>query len=347
MSPEAPLDPLPQPPRDGGPEADVLDAVRSAAAEVARRAEVVHLVADRLGPYAAELVADRACSTREPTRADDPWTAPGDDPEAVAGRVLALDTINFGSGWHPVVRKHLGRSGAVNMANGLTGLAGHRRRGAARARWPTSTPTRPTRSSTSPTTTGPSTSSWRLFTVALNDLGHLVLDAHDGSFTALVEAADGSAATLVDLLAEMPFFRDVSTYDDIDVPLYKRAQITSADLHRAFGGRRASAASTTSTASPPSPTTWCPTCCASTACSPSTTTCVARIEPASCSGRRVARGGRDPRPRRARRRGAADGAGRARAATCPRGTSTRCSGERAAGPRYKAVPRHRARSVFY
>jgi hypothetical protein len=75
-----------------------------------------------------------------------------------------------------------------------------------------------------------------LFAVALNDLGHLVLDRYGGSFVALVEAAAGSAATLVDLLAEMPFFRDVSSYRGFDVPLYKRAQITSADLHRAFGG---------------------------------------------------------------------------------------------------------------
>ena len=75
-----------------------------------------------------------------------------------------------------------------------------------------------------------------LFTVALNDLGRLVGDRHGGRFTALVGAADASVAGLVEELAEMAFFRDVSAYDDLDVPLFKRAQLAAADLHRAFGG---------------------------------------------------------------------------------------------------------------
>ena len=37
------------------------------------------------------------------------------------------------------------------------------------------------------------------------------------------------------LLAEMPFYRDVSSHDGQEIPFYKRAQITAADLHRAFG----------------------------------------------------------------------------------------------------------------
>ena len=156
-------------------------------------------------------------------------------PEGIAGRVLALDTINFGSGWHPVVRKRLGRSGAVNMANGL-------------GRWLAEDddvdPERLARldSDTAhhvfdqPHDDGPVDELMGLFTVALNDLGRLVGDRYDGSFVALVEAADGSAASLVGVLAEMPFFRDVSTYGALDVPLYKRGQLAAADLHRAFGG---------------------------------------------------------------------------------------------------------------
>ena len=35
----------------------------------------------------------------------------------------------------------------------------------------------------------------------------------------------------------MPLYRDVSPYEELAVPFYKRAQITSADLFLAFGGR--------------------------------------------------------------------------------------------------------------
>ena len=69
-----------------------------------------------------------------------------------------------------------------------------------------------------------------LFAQALRDLGRLLLDRYDGSPTALVAAADGSAARLVDLLTAMPFFRDVATHDGQAVAFYKRAQLTAADL---------------------------------------------------------------------------------------------------------------------
>ena len=43
-----------------------------------------------------------------------------------------------------------------------------------------------------------------------------------GSFRALVDAAEGSAAQLAQVLAQMPFYQDVG--------FYKRAQLTAADL---------------------------------------------------------------------------------------------------------------------
>jgi len=229
VSPEAPSDPL--------------DEVRAAVADVARAARVVHLDTDMVAPYARRLLAEGAVSTAgdEPGATpdgSDPWRRHDGivDPEAVAGRVLALDTVNFGSGWHPVVRKRLGRSGAVNMANGLsawlaeTGGADAGRLAAL------------DRATThvifdQPHDDGPVDELMGLFTRALNDLGAFVGSRYDGSFSALVAAAAASAAAMVELLAEMPSFRDVSTYDGRRVPLYKRAQLVSADLHRAFAGR--------------------------------------------------------------------------------------------------------------
>ena len=56
------------------------------------------------------------------------------------------------------------------------------------------------------------------------------------TFASVVESADASAARLVASLAEMPLYRDVARYDELEVPFYKRAQITVADLDRAFDG---------------------------------------------------------------------------------------------------------------
>src|SRR5579863_8061800 len=41
-------------------------------------------------------------------------------PEDVARAMLTLDTINFGSGWFPTLRKRPGRSGYATVASALT-----------------------------------------------------------------------------------------------------------------------------------------------------------------------------------------------------------------------------------
>ena len=50
------------------------------------------------------------------------------------------------------------------------------------------------------------------------------------AFVRLVEAAQGSAERLAAVLVGMPFYRDVSLYHERQVPFYKRAQLTAADL---------------------------------------------------------------------------------------------------------------------
>jgi len=52
----------------------------------------------------------------------------------------------------------------------------------------------------------------------------------------LIEAADASAENLVRLLIRIPYFNDVEYYDNLQVPFYKRAQLTAADLYLAFKG---------------------------------------------------------------------------------------------------------------
>jgi hypothetical protein len=57
-----------------------------------------------------------------------------------------------------------------------------------------------------------------------------VRDDHGGSFLALARSGDGSAVALAERLAAWPTWRDVSTYDGAEVPFFKRAQIAAADL---------------------------------------------------------------------------------------------------------------------
>jgi hypothetical protein len=77
-----------------------------------------------------------------------------------------------------------------------------------------------------------------LFARALNDLGQYLLDQFDGRFARMIESANGSALQLVGLLAQMPLFNDVRRYRGRDVPFFKRAQLTAADLNLALGYER-------------------------------------------------------------------------------------------------------------
>lgn len=53
-----------------------------------------------------------------------------------------------------------------------------------------------------------------------------------------VQEADGSAAYLVNLLAdEFSCFRDIYNVDDEEIKIYKRAQILVADLWACFEGK--------------------------------------------------------------------------------------------------------------
>jgi len=214
--------------------------VRRGAARVAAVSRQATLVPGRLAGYAAEL-GDDGIGAISWSPSNDPWVLEGvepDDPsavEAAVALVLALDTINFGSGWHPEVHKVPGCSGAVSMATRLRRWAAEPGRLSAVALAGFSTQDAH-RVFEQPHDDGSLDQLMAMFADALSDLGRLVAEEHDGSFTALVATADGSAAALVEDLREMASFDDVAAYDGEPVPILKRAQLAVADLHRGFGG---------------------------------------------------------------------------------------------------------------
>ena len=72
-----------------------------------------------------------------------------------------------------------------------------------------------------------------LFTRALRELGERITVEYFGRFLGLVHSAEGSAERLAETLAAWPSWRDVSHYEGEPVPFFKRAQIAAADLHLA------------------------------------------------------------------------------------------------------------------
>lgn len=200
-------------------------------ADVARD---VHIDPDGVSAYAAALAAssslDRADDGSDPGR-----HRLGDD-EATAAFVIGLDAINFGSGWFPTLRKRPGLSGYHTVATAWRELQ--------EAEGPLD-PCRLTELTRADCCRifdqpddedEPAAELMELFASALNDLGAFVLEEHGGSFLGLVDAAEGSAGSLVEILDRIPYFHDVAEYRGVDVPLYKRAQITAMDLSVAFGG---------------------------------------------------------------------------------------------------------------
>jgi hypothetical protein len=211
--------------------ADVLDRIRQACARVAAGARSVRIDADRLSALAAEL----AEAPRPPAGLDPAHRALG-DPELTLAYVLTLGAVNFGSGWFPKLHKRPGLSGYFSVASALE------ERFAARGAW-SADALRRVGAAECATVFGQDLALpeqaelMALFARALGDLGCWLAERHGGRFAGPLEAAGGSAARLVEDLALMPLYRDVASYDGLEVPFYKRAQLSAADLAAAFGGR--------------------------------------------------------------------------------------------------------------
>jgi hypothetical protein len=209
----------------------VFDAIRNATARVVERAHFVRIDAARLESLALELA-------RMPPA--DPGFDPGhhrvgDDATALAF-VFTLNAVNFGSGYFPYLAKRPGLSGYLTIA---TNLEDHfvREGPWSAQRLLALDASDCARVLGQDLAAGEVAELMALFATAWNDLGEFLVARHAGAFEGVVAAAEKSAAKLVVELARMPFYRDVARYEDFDVPFYKRAQITAADLAVAFESR--------------------------------------------------------------------------------------------------------------
>lgn len=208
----------------------MFSEIRAACAEVAARAEFVRLDEAALKRFAAGLEPSTVTTPQYDT-----LHHYAGDPETTLAFNITLDAVNFGSGYFPHLLKRPGKSGYFTVALALKEHV--------EAHGPLSpkdlcalTPARTAELFGQDLHDPVRSELMRHFTEALHQLGSYLLERFGGSFAALVAAAGGRAERLAELLAEMPYFDDVSHYDGFDVPLYKRAQITPSDLALAFGG---------------------------------------------------------------------------------------------------------------
>ena len=189
----------------------LTDRIRAAAARVAERARHVRIVEEEIEPYAATLPA------QSPPAPD----LEGATLEQRAAFSLTLNAINFGSGWFPTLRKAPGMSGFRTVEAGLR----------AHGPWSAGALAAMTREEIAAAVgQDPGHELMGHFAVHLRELGDKVRDEHGGSFLALARSGDGSAVRLAEQLASWPTWRDVSPYDGDEVPFFKRAQIAAADL---------------------------------------------------------------------------------------------------------------------
>jgi hypothetical protein len=194
------------------------DRLRVACAQVAADARHVRIRHEAIAGYAGTLPAQSPPA---------PDLAPGASEEQRAAFSLQLNAVNFGSGWFPTLRKPAGLSGFRTVEAGLK----------ARGPWTAQELTRVDAAEVAATFGGqdPEHPLMGQCAHALQMLGKRVLANHGGSFLAFARSGDGSAVALVERLARMPTWLDVSVYDGRDgpiiVPFFKRAQLVAADLH--------------------------------------------------------------------------------------------------------------------
>jgi hypothetical protein len=183
----------------------LTDDVRTSCREIAESARWVRIDVEALS----------AVDPGEPPVLDPERHYLEGEPEEVADFMLTLDSINFGSGWFPTLRKRPGMSGYFTVASALADFWRSEGGWSAGELWTV-------RAEHIAAILGqdPAHELMALYAEALRDLGRFL-----GARRALdlVAEAGGSAERLASMLADgMPFFDDVG--------FWKRAQITPNDL---------------------------------------------------------------------------------------------------------------------
>jgi hypothetical protein len=205
--------------------------VRTTCKAVAERAVHVRINWHFIPAYALQLPVKNAVSPELDPNSH--HLGHGDDTVAF---ILTLDSVNFGSGYFPHLHKRPGMSGYFTVASSLNDY--FRKNGALSPDELSKLTSEDCAEIFGQDLADPPIAElMQHFTTGLKNLGQYVNSTFCGNFVKLVDAAESSTDRLVRLLVEMPYFKDVEPYAELQVPFYKRAQLTAADLSLAFNGK--------------------------------------------------------------------------------------------------------------
>lgn len=212
------------------PDEPLFAYLRSACAEVARRARMVRIESEALEQFAAFLA-----QTRPTPPSLDPAHSAFPEESTTVAFSITLNAVNFGSGWFPQLKKIGELSGYRSVATALR--ARFEREGAYSAAQLARISPAECAALFGQASDGEAGELMALFARAFNELGQTLLTRWGGAFEGPVKEARGRAERLVRLLARMPMYQDVAVFESFRVPFLKRAQITCADLATALRGR--------------------------------------------------------------------------------------------------------------
>lgn len=210
---------------------DIFDVLREGFAFVHAKATHVRINEDRLAAFADQLPSKPPGNVLDVTHH---FIGP---PEETASYILTLDSINFGSGYKPLLVKEGWKTvnGSLYFTISTRLKEYFERYGPLSARALTEMTPAQVAVLLGLDNAKPWSEKFSAICAAnLHETGQLIESGYGGRFLNLIEGADGSAARFVGVLSSLPTFSDIHRYKGRDIAFYKRAQITAADLHLAF-----------------------------------------------------------------------------------------------------------------
>lgn len=212
-------------------EANIFAEIRAGFEAVSEQARHVRIRYDLLDDYANSL------PLRPKTDVLDTNHHFTGDAESTAAYILFLDSINFGSGYEP----DLVGEGWEKVDNSLYYTIATRSKlyfenaGIPGASMLQKITPEKCADILELSQNGPQSMAFaELCATSLQELGTMIGTEYEGSFLSFVRTARGRASNLVRQMISMHGFNDVHAYHGHQIPFYKRAQITAADMHIAF-----------------------------------------------------------------------------------------------------------------
>lgn len=206
--------------------------VAPACAWVAQRADHVKIHAERIPGYAG-FILEHSPVVTELSREHHHIA---NDNEETAAYILALDSINFGSGYFSIAKACGIHLEYAVIAGGLK-QAFEQGELKTPQQWVQATPADFSRWLAVPQGVHPQLDELlALFARHLRETGEKILLDHRGKVVNLLERTGYSAVKLADTVAEWNGFHDVHFYKGRDIPILKRAQILAADMNLALSG---------------------------------------------------------------------------------------------------------------